>query len=1549
MPDNPNGMPAQGMPALALPVDVVVPVFNAYQVTRRCIESVLASRPNNGNTPFELVIVDDASTEPELVRYLDDLAASGRATLVRNVSNRGFVHSANCGLGLHPERDVLLLNSDTEVANDWLDRIRACAYREADVGTVTPFSNNATICSYPVFCADNPLPEGMTPAAMDAAFARANAGRMVAIPTAVGFCMYIRRACLDAVGMFDEARFGRGYGEENDFCRRALAAGWRSVLGGDVFVYHAGSASFGGERAERVREAEAVLQRLQPDYLADVHAFIRADPAAPLRRAVEIELARQRRAEGVRGTTSRAEGNAVGGAGGAGGGVAFSFLSPRAAVVLAGRAGKSIQLHVMHDLAGGIERWCRDFCRADSERINLILKPFCRGHAAGEGLMLFADIDDAEPIGLWVFEKPFEVSAATHPEYAQAIKRIVDDYGVEAILVSSLIGHALDVLDTGLPTVVIAHDYFPACPAINLYYDGVCERCDDARLADCTGHNPDFNPFLLFSAEERIVVRRRWLEIVESCRVTAVVPSRVVWDHLARIFPSLARASWVPIPHGTDQALAPIAFGDAGGKKKLRVVVLGMLSVAKGVRLLADALDRLTEFAEVHLVGTQELGELYMGRPNVHVVTRYALDELQGIVQGIRPHVGLLLSILPETFSYTLTELMQMGVPPVATHLGGFAERVIDGETGFLVAPTADALVARLKEIDGERGMLERVRKNLAGLPRRGAAEMVADYHRLLPLSTHGSRAMAPAVALEAGRNDALGIRQAMAMTAMWKQIKSLDLQLAMSREARPRLAGPSEIAETQRRAAEHQRAITDHQRAVAEHQRTIAESQRAIAESQRAIAEQQRAAAEARLAEEAGRYQARAEATKKELAEKESQRQNLHEQVRAKEEQLAAIYASTSWRVTSPIRAVGTFVRRARFLAQHLGILLKEPEELPKRVGELNRAWRTGGRLHLRLTLQAMRAEIDHQEAWKIWQQTFAREVRPLVAPAIAAMPTRPLISVLVPTYNTPEAMLRQMLDSVRGQLYDNWELCVADDCSGDPRVGKVLGEYAARDGRIKLHLASENRGVAHASNRALEMATGQFTVLLDHDDLLQEQALFRVAQSVAGEDPDLLYSDEIMVSADLKKVLRYAHRPAFSPEFLRSHPYIVHLVGFRTELLRALGGFDESLTISQDYDLILRAAERARTVVHVPEILYQWRIHGGSSGTRQRDDVMATSRAILERHLRRGGEAGHVEDGPAFNLFDTRYPLAAGARVAIVIPTKNHGDLVRQCVDSIRATVRDIDYDIVVIDHESDDPATIDYLSSIASEATILHYQGPFNFSAINNWAVSRLGGRHTHYLFCNNDIEAIESGWLERMMELGQHPDVGIVGAQLLYPDRVTIQHAGVCVGAYGAAEHYGKFIRVPDIPRYLGFSEILRSNHEVSAVTAACLLIRREAFESAGGFDEALAVGFGDVDLCLRVGQLGYRVVQCPRAELLHHESFTRGKAIGMDPHPEDSALFRSRWAGLLHAGDPYFNPGLDQNSTAWLMKYPMPCGLGVRRRIYRRAADSGRQSFAHSPP
>jgi GT2 family glycosyltransferase/glycosyltransferase involved in cell wall biosynthesis len=1523
-------------------VDVVIPVFNGDHVPLRCIESVLAAASGT-KTEFELLVIDDASTDAKLRYRLDTWANEGRLTLIRNEVNRGFVHSANRGLSLHSDRDVVLLNSDTEVAGDWLDRLTACAYRQADIGTVTPFSNNATICSFPLPCRDNSLPAGIGVEGLDSIFAEVNTGQWLPIPTAVGFCMYVRRDCLNAVGMLDEDAFGRGYGEENDLCRRALATGWRSVLCADVFVFHAGNASFGTERDDLIANADAVLRARHPDYFDEVHTFVRQDPPARLRRAVEIDLARRGRASTtpVDASSTTAPGAVV------------SYRAATGGTALSDPRGRPVQLHILHDLGGGIERWCRDFARADAARVNLVLKPFCRGHAAGEGLMLFASPFDEEPLRFWSFARPFAATTMHHPEYAQIVGDIVREYRVDAVLVSSLIGHSLDVLSLGPPTILIAHDYFPLCPAINLYYDGVCQSCDDTRVADCAEHNPDFNSFPLLSAAERIGIRGVLLDLIARRSVTVVVPCRVVWQHLESLFPSLSNASWVAIPHGTDQRLKPVLSSAAhGDSRKLRVVVLGVLSINKGVRLLAEMVKALTSFAEVFLVGAQEVGEVFLGYPGVNVIPRYSVDELQSILERIRPDVGLLLSIWPETFSYTLSELMQAAIPPVATNVGAFGERIRDGETGFLVTPNAVAIVQRLKTLASEPELLNRVRGNLTGLRDRSAAEMVADYHQLIGVVPDNHRQ--PIDCADASPTDALIVRQATALAAMWKRLKSLDLQLTMSRESQAQMDVGDRIAGARERMVDRQREVAEHQRAISEHQHTIAEAQRANAEQQRAIAEHHRALTEIQLNQERQRWLERANEAaarlldrERLLAEKEDHVRALIEQRGLRDKQLAEMLASTSWRLTSPVRALGTHVKRLRLLGSCLSPLLSQPATIPAAAARLFGAWRSGGNLQLKLALLGMQADADHQDAWQDYRQRFAAEVRPAIEQAVAGMTERPLISIIVPTYNTPKEMLRQMIDSVRAQLYPDWELCIADDCSRDAGVRKLLKEYARDDARIRLHFGKENRGVSHASNRALELATGSVAVLLDHDDVLEEQALFRVAQAVVAEAPDLLYSDEIMVSPDMATVLQYAHRPAFSPEFLRGHPYIVHMVGFRTQLLREVGGFDENLRISQDYDLILRVAEKARTVVHIPESLYRWRIHGGSAGRQKMDEVMRTSRGILLRHLQRCGEAGTVNDGAGFNLFDTRYSLSPDLRVAIIIPTKNHGGLVRQCVDSIRATVRDVACDIVVIDHDSDDPATLEYLAAASSSVRVLRYSGPFNFSAINNWAVAQLDGAYSHYLFCNNDIEATDPGWLERMLELGQKPDVGIVGARLLYPDRMTIQHAGVCVGAFGAAEHYAKFVRLPDVHRYLGFSEILASNHEVSAVTAACLLMRRDAFEAAKGFDEALAVGFGDVDLCLRVGQLGYRILYCPHASLLHHESMTRGKTSGIDPHPEDSALFQARWGAFLHAGDPYFHPGLNQNSVAWQMRSPMRCNLEVRRRIYRRI-DDGRQSFETSP-
>lgn len=634
---------------------------------------------------------------------------------------------------------------------------------------------------------------------------------------------------------------------------------------------------------------------------------------------------------------------------------------------------------------------------------------------------------------------------------------------------------------------------------------------------------------------------------------------------------------------------------------------------------------------------------------------------------------------------------------------------------------------------------------------------------------------------------------------------------------------------------------------------------------------------------------------------------------------------------------------RKLRLLARSLRQLLQDRANRTSNLRQLRTAWRDGG-LH---RLKAQLAMLGQPMPLSDWQQhraRFAAAAGPAIQSAIAALRNPVAIGVLVPTYNTPEPMLHAMLQSVLQQWYPHWQLCIADDASTAPHVRRILQDYARRDPRIRLHLGEANRGVSHATNQALALCTCPFTVLLDHDDLLEPQALYRVAESVQQDDPDLLYSDEVLVTHDGGTVLQYVQRPVFSPEYLREHPYIVHLVGFRTALLRELGGLDESLAISQDYDLILRASERARTIVHIPEVLYQWRTHPASAGHSRADEVMRVSSGVLQRHLDRIGLTGQVGPGLSFNFFAPHYKPAPGQRVAIIIPTKNHGALVRQCIDSLRATIAQVDYDIILIDHDSTDAESLAYFDTLAPQVTVLRYSGPFNFSAINNWAVRQLPPGHTHYLFCNNDIEALEPGWLEHMLALAQQPGVGMVGAQLLYPDRHTIQHAGVCVGAFGVAEHYGKFLRLPPDRVDIAHQGRLIATHEVAAVTAACLLMRRDAFEAIGGYDEGLAVGFGDVDLCLRTLEAGWRILYSPRATLLHHESLTRGKAEGYDPHPEDSAAFLARWGGWIAQTDPYFHPGCDPRHTCWLPLNPLPCTAAIHRRIYHPTGTDGRQQL-----
>jgi GT2 family glycosyltransferase len=660
-----------------------------------------------------------------------------------------------------------------------------------------------------------------------------------------------------------------------------------------------------------------------------------------------------------------------------------------------------------------------------------------------------------------------------------------------------------------------------------------------------------------------------------------------------------------------------------------------------------------------------------------------------------------------------------------------------------------------------------------------------------------------------------------------------------------------------------------------------------------------------------------RRDLTAREVAVLRSELEAARTRVLALEAQLHEVHASRSWQLTAPIRWGGRRVRNVHTLWRVVRLLAREPDRIAGTFELVRQAWRASGLEGVKRVLFIMAAGAGRGDEPGRRLLQLSDALGGEMVTDMASWPRQPIVSILMPTYNTPADVLCQAIDSVRAQLYERWELCIGDDGSTDPQVREILEAYAQSDARIRIDVGHRNEGVSSATNRALALATGEFVVLFDHDDILERQAIFRIAEAVVVDEPDFIYSDEVIVGADGQEILGFALRPQFSLEYLRSHPYIVHLIAFRTTLLRDLGGLDKTLAISQDYDLILRAVERAERIVHIPEVLYRWRTQPDSAGHQRKELVMASSKAVLAAHLERMHTPGQVHDGLHFNFFEIRYPLEPGLRVAIVIPTKNHGALVRQCIESIERTVMNVDYRIVLIDHDSNDAESIAYFDSLRARHVVLNYSGPFNFSTINNWAVGRIPFDCTHYLFCNNDIEAIEEGWLDRMLELGQRPGTGAVGAKLLYPGAEVCQHAGVGVGMFGAAEHYGKFLKVhtakgdPE-PGYMG---CLIANREMSAVTAACMLVRKDVFEEVQGYDEQLAVGFGDVDLCLRIRAADYLVVLCANAQLIHHESISRGKSTS-DPHPEDSALFTARWADFLAVGDPYFNPSLAHTSTRW---------------------------------
>ncbi len=515
------------------------------------------------------------------------------------------------------------------------------------------------------------------------------------------------------------------------------------------------------------------------------------------------------------------------------------------------------------------------------------------------------------------------------------------------------------------------------------------------------------------------------------------------------------------------------------------------------------------------------------------------------------------------------------------------------------------------------------------------------------------------------------------------------------------------------------------------------------------------------------------------------------------------------------------------------------------------------------------------------------------------------PTFSVVVPVFNPPAEYLDAMLASVVAQTYPHWQLCLAD-ASTAPHVRPILEKFAAAEPRAKVQFLDSNRGIAGNSNAAVELATGDFVCLLDHDDTLPAFALHELADAVLMDaDIDFIYTDEDKLDPTGIRVDPH-FKPDWSPETLRSRNYICHLTCLRRDLLTRLGGFRLGFDGAQDYDLVLRATEQAKKIVHIPQVLYHWRIHPQSTAGVQTSKMYAydSGRKAIAEHLERCGVDATVHDGPVLGTYHVVYHLRTQPLVSVVIPNKDHADVLARCVESL-AKASYANYELLIVENGTSDPRTHALYAELRTQphVRILEWTKAFNYAAVNNFAAAQAKGELL--LFLNNDIEAIGPDWLEELVKIAVQPGVGAVGAKLLYADD-TIQHAGIVIGMGGVAGH-GHL----NYPRAApGHGQRLMFTQNVAAVTGACLLMPRDVFRKIDGFDEGFVLAFNDVDICLKVLQAGYRVVWTPDALLYHLESKTRGP----EDTPEKQArfkreydLFHAKWGDFLKAGDPYYSP------------------------------------------
>lgn len=594
--------------------------------------------------------------------------------------------------------------------------------------------------------------------------------------------------------------------------------------------------------------------------------------------------------------------------------------------------------------------------------------------------------------------------------------------------------------------------------------------------------------------------------------------------------------------------------------------------------------------------------------------------------------------------------------------------------------------------------------------------------------------------------------------------------------------------------------------------------------------------------------------------------------------------------------------------------------------VAEVMAKTRWGAR-YIRSVLEPEALSYGDYLDWAARFDTLSPGQRTSIQAHVARMTHKPLISVVMPVYARSPDLIAQAIASVREQLYPHWELCIADDASPEPAVWAKLQKLAAADKRIKVVRRAQNGNICAATNSALELATGEFVALMDHDDILPARALYEVAALLQDHpDADLIYSDEDKIDTQGRRYEPY-FKTAWNPELILSQNFVSHLGVYRRSLIEAVGGLRLGFEGSQDYDLVLRVSEKTtpQRIHHIPWVLYHWRQEGGPQTFSQAfmDRCADAARRAVEEHLARTGQTlvtvANLADAPGW-VDVRRAPPEPRPMVSVIVPTRDRAELLAQCADGVLNHTAYSPLELLIVDNDSVEPETAALFDRLRADprVRILPAPGPFNFSTLNNLAAAEARGEIL--LLLNNDISMLRDDWLDQMVAQVVRPNVGAVGARLLFPDG-TVQHAGVVIGMGGVAGHlcYG----APGDNG--GYYRHLLTPRNVTAVTAACLAIRKAVFEEVGGLDaQRLPVAFNDVDLCLRVRKAGYDIVWTPHAELVHHESASRGDDQ-IDPEARarfnaEIAAMQAIWGAELDQ-DPFHNPLFDLRYSDYKLAWP----------------------------